>query len=37
MTEASNLEVSPGIPFKVDGEVIYLSPHSAEGKAIQRM
>ncbi|MCL1464698.1 hypothetical protein [Argonema galeatum] len=33
MTQTSN----PGIPFEVDGEVTYLSPNSAEGKALQRI
>lgn len=37
MAEANNPHISPGIPFEVDGEVIYLSPNSAEGKAVQRM
>lgn len=26
-----------GIPCGVDGEVLYLSPNSAEGKAVQRI
>lgn len=33
----STLQVSPGIPFEVDGGVVYLSPNSAEGKALQRI
>ncbi len=37
MAEASNPQVSPDVPFEVDGEVIYLSPNSAEGKALQRI
>lgn len=37
MAEISNSQVSPGIPFEVDGQVIYLSPNSAEGKALQRI
>jgi hypothetical protein len=37
MAEASNPQVSPDIPFEVDGETIYLSPNSAEGKALQRV
>ncbi len=30
-------QTDSGIPFEVDGEVIYLSPNSAEGKALQRI
>ena len=30
-------QANSGIPFEVDGETIYLSPNSAEGKAVQRM
>lgn len=30
-------EIQTGIPCEVDGEVVYLSPDSAEGKAIQRI
>jgi hypothetical protein len=25
------------IPFEIDGEIIYLDPNSAEGKALQRI
>lgn len=25
------------IPLEIDGEIIYLDPHSAEGKALQRI
>lgn len=28
---------APKIPLEVDGEVIYLNPNSAEGKALQRL
>jgi hypothetical protein len=38
MPETTDPQVnSPGIPFEVDGEVVYLSPNSAEGKALQRI
>lgn len=37
MAEPTNPQVSPGIPFEVDGETIHLSPNSAEGKALQRI
>lgn len=37
MAETNNPQVSPGIPFEVNGEVIYLNPDSAEGKALQRI
>ncbi len=37
MAETSNPQTSAGIPFEVDGEIIYLSPNSAEGKALQRI
>jgi hypothetical protein len=37
MTEITNPQHSPSIPFEVNGEVIYLSPNSAEGKALQRI
>jgi len=30
-------QAEPGIPLEVEGEVIYLSPNSAEGKALQRV
>lgn len=33
MTQTSNAK----IPLEVDGEVIYLDPNSAEGKALQRI
>lgn len=33
MTQTTN----PGIPFEVEGEVTYLAPDSAEGKALQRI
>lgn len=37
MAESGNPQTSPSIPFEVDGEVICLSPNSAEGKALQRI
>ena len=37
MAEASNPKTNLGIPFELDGEVTYLSPDSAEGKALQRI
>jgi len=30
-------EIQTGIPCEVDGETVYLSPSSAEGKALQRI
>jgi hypothetical protein len=30
-------ETQTGIPCEVDGEFLYLSPNSAEGKALQRL
>jgi len=30
-------EIQTGIPCEVDGETVYLSPSSAEGKALQRV
>lgn len=30
-------QTDSGIPFEVDGKVIYLSPNSAEGRALQRI
>jgi len=30
-------EIQAGIPCEVDGETVYLSPNSAEGKALQRI
>ena len=30
-------EIQTGIPYEVDGEALYLSPNSAEGKALQRI
>ncbi len=36
MAEPNNPQVSPGIPLEVDGGIVYLSPNSAEGKALQR-
>lgn len=36
MSEIGNLKAT-GIPFELDGETIYLSPNSAEGKALQRI
>ena len=38
MPETTNPQIdSLGIPFEVDGEIVYLSPNSAEGKALQRI
>lgn len=36
MSKLSNPKAT-GIPFAQDEEVMYLSPNSAEGKALQRM
>ena len=33
----SEAKTESGIPFKVEGETTYLSPDSAEGKALQRI
>ncbi len=30
-------EIQTGVPCEVDGETVYLSPTSAEGKALQRI
>lgn len=37
MVDPNTPQVTPSIPFEVDGEVVYLSPNSAEGKALQRI
>ena len=33
----SDATTESGIPFEVEGETTYLSPDSAEGKALQRI
>ncbi len=33
----SDAKTESGIPFEVEGETTYLSPDSAEGKALQRI
>jgi hypothetical protein len=38
MPETTNSKVdNASIPLEVDGEVIYLNPNSAEGKALERI
>jgi len=31
-----NAKTESGIPFEIEGEITYLDPNSAEGKALQR-
>ena len=37
MISMSNPKTENLIPFEVEGEMTYLNPNSAEGKALQRM
>jgi len=37
MISMSNPKTENLIPFEIEGEITYLNPNSAEGKALQRM